>query len=151
MRIKFFVFLLAAVTACALFAGCGDGVSDKADETAVGFVKAVLARDISALDSLTHPDHLGDVVYGEAFFEKLEKLGIDSGDPLDAVTAVSKRVSKDDALGGEVYVCEYVARIDQMPYDLSIMYLDTGKAFGVIGAEVDLCTDPQYYYGDYSE
>ena len=141
-------FLLAALIIAAAFCACSVDKEDRADIDTVTLLKAVLARDTEKLDSLTHPDMKSAVVYGDGFYESLSELGVTVGKPLDGVTAVSKRVSSEEDLGGKVYVCEYMALIDQMPYSVTVMFLDSDSGFGVAGANFDFCTDAEYYYSE---
>ena len=135
---------LLFMTVC-LLCSCADGNIDKADGMAKQFTESMLARDVQTLSTLTHPDHIDEVVYDDPFFEQLEFYGLTGGETLEEFYVGSKRYETDESLGGEVYVCDYVALVDQVPYDVMVVFLDNENGFGIIAASVDYCKDVDYY------
>ena len=143
---KKIVALLLAFTLFSALCACGEKNIDRADGIARELIGAILVRDTQTLDSFTHPDHLEDVVYDDAFYETLGNFDIFVGEPLDNFVVGNKRYIDDELLGGRVYVCEYIVQIDQMPYDLIVTFLDGKESgFGVIAVSVKFCTDLGFY------
>jgi len=140
------LFILAAACICLLLTGCGSDFAERADDAALRFTEAMLARDDAALEPLVHPEHKEEVRFDDGFYEVLAELEILPGMKLQGLDAGEKRFTEsDDALEGTVYVCGYVAQIDQMFYDISLVFLDNDAGFGIVAASAGYCTDPSYY------
>ena len=140
------ICIAAAVCLALLLTACGKSFDKRADEAAVEFLNAMLARDGEKLKTLVHPGHTDELTFDDGFYEVLAGIEIYEGMELNGLDAAGKVYNENDEdVNGKVYVCAYVAKIDQMFYDISLVFLENDAGFGLIAASAGYCTDESYY------
>lgn len=137
--------VLAVLLTAFLLASCGGIDAERADKCAVDYMLALLSGDNEKLGSTLHPDHLESAMPDSGFFEKLESLDISVGDVLNGMDSVDKRYSDDTQLTGRVLVCDFAADINYMIYSVQFVILENDNGYGIVGCNVDFCTDEKYF------
>ncbi len=137
--------LLLLTAVCLSLAACGGIDEQKADDCAIPFIKAMLARDEAAMKEHMHPDHTETALPGEDFYKLLESYSLTPGAELTGTDSAGKSYAEDTSLEGDVIKANYVARIDELFYNINLVILENGRGYGVIGVFVEFCTDPRYY------
>lgn len=141
---KKIIMLLLAACLCLSLCACGID-TEAADNCALGFINGMLARDEEKMKRSIHPDHIESALPGEAFYEKLEYYSIAEGAELSGIDDAGKSYSDDTGLDGRVIKCNYVARINELFYNINLVILDNDNGYGVVAVSLEFCTDPRYY------
>ena len=140
--------LLALLTALLLLltlCGCESDFKN-ADEAAMGFIKAMLLRDEDAMSDFIHPDYRSSAIPDDEFYEALSTQFFEIGHPLDALDSVTKTYMEDSSIEGDVLKCGYVARVNELFYNVELIILENDNGYGVISVAMALNTDVDYYY-----
>ncbi len=141
---KILTLFLAVVLCASALASCGID-SERADRCAVDYLLGLLSGDNEKLRATLHPDHRDSAMPDNDFFEKLKKIEITVGDTLYGMDSADKKYSDDTGLDGRVLVCDFVADIDYMYYSIQFVILENDNGYGIVGCNVDYCTDEKYY------
>lgn len=120
----------------------------RADETALSFITAMLLRDENAMLAHIHPDYSDSALPDDAFYENLKAQYLDIGHELTALDSATKTYLDDTSLDGTVLECGYVARANELFYNVELIILDNENGYGVISVALTLNTDPNYYLQD---
>lgn len=136
--------LILSVCLCLLLCACGID-TDAADNCAIGFINGMLARDEEKMKKSLHPDHIESALPDEDFYKKLEYYNISEGTELSGIDDAGKSYSDDTELDGRVIKCNYVARINELFYNINLVILDNDNGYGVVAVSLEFCTDPRYY------
>ncbi len=133
--------LILVVTLC----GCESNF-ERADEAAMGFIKAMLLRDEDGMKDFIHPDYKKTAVPDDEFYKALETQYFEIGHTLDALDSATKTYMEDTSIDGEVLQCGYVARVNELFYNVELIILENDNGYGVISVAMALNTDINYYY-----
>lgn len=138
--------LLALLILCASAVSCSGIDAEKADDLSVDFLLALLSDDGAGMEKCLHPDHISEAMPDDEFYEYLKNnLDITVGETLTALDSTDKKYSDDTSLGGRVLICDFVAEIDWLYYDVEIIILDDKSGYGIVACNFDFCTDDKYY------
>lgn len=133
---------------CAAFSGCEHIDIERADKCAVDFITGFLNGDEELIKTTLHPDYTEKAMPDEQFYESLKKIGIVKGKPFNGLNSEDKRYSDDTDLDGRVLVCDFTADIDYIFYSVEIIILDSKSGYGIVGCDIDFCTDDKYFQSE---
>ncbi|MBQ3231090.1 MAG: hypothetical protein IJO64_02430 [Clostridia bacterium] len=136
--------ILLALCFCLSLCACGID-TDAADDCALGFINGMLARDEEKMKRNIHPDHIESALPNDEFYKMLENYNIAVGTELGGIDVAGKSYADDTELEGRVIKCRYVARIDELFYNVDLVILDNDNGYGIVAASLEFCTDPRYY------
>ena len=144
--------VVAVMAVCLLLlTACSDIDVKRADDTALGYIQALLTGDSKEVSAYTHPVSGGEAIPSEDYYALLsESYFINAGDELVGLDSADKRYSDETELEGRVIVCNYIAYIDSIFYDFVITVLDNEEGYGVVACTVGFCTDEKYIGGEVS-
>lgn len=120
----------------------------RADQTALGFISAMLVRDEEAMLEFVHPDHKDSAVPNDEFYETLEEQYFEIGHELTALDSITKNYRDDTSLDGTVLECGYVARVNELFYSIDLIILDNDNGYGIVSVAATLNTNAEYYHQD---
>lgn len=145
---KFLLFILCILTIFSL-CSCQSDIK-KADETAKGFVSALLIRDEEAMKQYIHPDCINQAMPDDEFYKNItENQFFTLGNSLDEIYAMGKSEFAQgvNEAEGEHIVYKYTILTNELFYDIDIRILENKNGYGISGFTFALNLDPQLYSG----
>ncbi len=118
----------------------------KADELSLGFIKAMLLRDEESMKSYLHPDFVDSALPNDEFYKELEENAYFTvGNTLDGLDSTMKTYLDDETLDGKALECCFVARTNELFYNVELIILENDNGYGIVSVAVALNRDPNYY------
>jgi hypothetical protein len=133
------VLLIAVVSA--LVCGCANGEFKKADDTAAGYLEALLVRNEDGMKGFIHPDYLSEAIPDDEFYKSLEEQFLPVGNKLDALESGEKNYVENTDIEGTVLQCKYIIRANELFYNVELMIVDNDNGYGVAAVSMEINLD----------
>ncbi len=133
------VLLLAVISALAC--GCANGEFKKADDTAAGYIEALLVRNEDGMKNYIHPDYTSDAIPNDEFYKSLEEQFLPIGNNLDALESGEKNYVENTDIEGTVLQCKYIIRANELFYNVELMIVDNDNGYGVAAVSMEINLD----------
>ncbi len=138
---KYIALILLFFVVSALACGCTNGEFKKADDTAAGYIEALLVRNEDGMKNFIHPDYKSEAIPNDDFYKSLEDQFLPIGNKLDALEAGEKNYVENTDIEGTVLQCKYIIRANELFYNVELMIVDNDNGYGVAAVSMEINFD----------
>ena len=135
---KFVSIVLILAVSAATFFGCANNEFKKADDTAAGYIEALLLRNEDGMKTFVHPDYISEAIPDDEFYKSLEEQFLPVGNKLDALEAGEKNYVENTNIEGTVLQCKYIIRTNELFYNVELMIVDNDNGYGVAAVSMEI-------------
>lgn len=125
-----------------LLTSCTNNKSNELDKQATSMINAFIAKDITAIKALTHPDYIDSINDIDKLFEAMASDGIILKGSLNKLTSnIREYVAYDSKFAGKTTYSIYDATIGETAYVIKIRTLENKNGSGIIDVNVGVKKD----------